>query len=198
MSKVDQNSIQLGNSATATQNFTLQTNLDGTAKFARGNAGATTQDILTVDASGATAIRGTGTNNDASGGFVGEYVESDNMTGTVSLTSSVGADVTSITLTAGDWDVTGVLAFSTAAATTVIRVGGSVSSVSGSAPSKTSAYITYPASVLNTGANGSPVISIRPCRFSLSATTTIFLVAFCYFGTSTMTAGGIITARRVR
>ncbi len=46
------NSIQLGDSATASQNFVLQTNVDGTAKLARGNLGATTQDILTVDAAG--------------------------------------------------------------------------------------------------------------------------------------------------
>lgn len=46
------NQLQLGDSATATQNFVLQTNVDGTAKLARGNAGATTQDILTVDTNG--------------------------------------------------------------------------------------------------------------------------------------------------
>lgn len=49
---VKTNNLQLGDSSTATQNFTLQTNVDGTAKLARGNAGATTQDILTIDAAG--------------------------------------------------------------------------------------------------------------------------------------------------
>ena len=44
---------QLGLSSTATQNFTLTAEAaDGTLKLARGNAGATTQDILTVDANG--------------------------------------------------------------------------------------------------------------------------------------------------
>lgn len=44
---------QLGMSATATHNFTLDASAsNGTMKLARGNAGATTQDILTVDASG--------------------------------------------------------------------------------------------------------------------------------------------------
>lgn len=46
------NQLQLGDSSTATQNFTLQTNVDGTLKLARGNAGATTQDILTIDTNG--------------------------------------------------------------------------------------------------------------------------------------------------
>ena len=46
------NAVQLGDSATATQNFTLRTNADGTATLARGNVGATTQDVLTIAADG--------------------------------------------------------------------------------------------------------------------------------------------------
>lgn len=45
--------VQLGDSATATQNFTLTSEAaNGTMKLARGNKGATTQDILTVDSAG--------------------------------------------------------------------------------------------------------------------------------------------------
>ncbi len=44
---------QLGLSNTPANNFTITAEADnGTLKLARGNAGATTQDILTVDASG--------------------------------------------------------------------------------------------------------------------------------------------------
>lgn len=44
---------QLGLSGTASQNFTLDASpADGTMKLARGNAGATTQDIMTVNALG--------------------------------------------------------------------------------------------------------------------------------------------------
>lgn len=49
---VKTNIVQLGDSATATQNLTIRTNVDGTFTIARGNAGATTQDILTIDANG--------------------------------------------------------------------------------------------------------------------------------------------------
>jgi len=54
MSLLKTNSVQIGQSATATQNFTLSvpSSPDGTIKLARGNSGATTADILTVDASG--------------------------------------------------------------------------------------------------------------------------------------------------
>jgi len=49
--------VQLGGSATATQNFTLTAEAaDGTMKLARGNAGATTQDVITVDAAGKVAF----------------------------------------------------------------------------------------------------------------------------------------------
>lgn len=44
---------QLGQSVTPANNFTLDASADnGTVKLARGNADATTQDILTVDAAG--------------------------------------------------------------------------------------------------------------------------------------------------
>ena len=50
--KLTINAVQLGDSSTASQNFVLQTNVDGTAKLSRGNLGATSQDIFTVDAAG--------------------------------------------------------------------------------------------------------------------------------------------------
>lgn len=54
MSLIKANAVQIGQSPTATQNFTLAVPSapDGTIKLARGNAGATTQDVLSVDASG--------------------------------------------------------------------------------------------------------------------------------------------------
>ena len=53
MAGVTKTNIQLGDSLTATQNFTITAAAaDGTMKLARGNAGATTQDVLTVDANG--------------------------------------------------------------------------------------------------------------------------------------------------
>jgi hypothetical protein len=48
---------QLGLSVTPANNFTITAEADnGTLKLARGNAGATTQDILTVDAAGKVAF----------------------------------------------------------------------------------------------------------------------------------------------
>jgi len=50
--QIKANQIQLGDDAVASRNFVWQTNIDGTAKLARGNVGATTQDILTVGVDG--------------------------------------------------------------------------------------------------------------------------------------------------
>jgi hypothetical protein len=54
MSLIIANAVQVGQSNTATENFTLAvpSSPNGTIKLARGNAGATTQDVLNVDASG--------------------------------------------------------------------------------------------------------------------------------------------------
>ena len=54
MSLLKANSVQIGQSATATQNFTLSvpSSPDGTIKLARGNSGATTADILSVASNG--------------------------------------------------------------------------------------------------------------------------------------------------
>lgn len=58
MSLLKSNSVQIGQSATATQNFTISvpSSPDGTIKLARGNSGATTADILSVSSGGAVTI----------------------------------------------------------------------------------------------------------------------------------------------
>lgn len=56
--KVDR--IQLGQNGTATKNFTFKQGADGTLTLARGNAGATTQDILTVDVNGNIGFKNSG------------------------------------------------------------------------------------------------------------------------------------------
>jgi hypothetical protein len=54
-------------------------------------------------------ILGTGTNDNASAGNIGEYTVSNQTS--VSIANSTVANMTSIVLTAGDWDVTGAIAY---------------------------------------------------------------------------------------
>jgi hypothetical protein len=57
MAGVLKSHIQLGDSGTATNNFMLTAQAaDGTMKLARGNNGATTQDVITVDTNGKVAF----------------------------------------------------------------------------------------------------------------------------------------------
>lgn len=99
--KITANVLQLGDSVTATQNFVLQSNVDGSAKLARGNAGATTQDIMTVDASGVVAFPQTpapsalSTASGAAPSYSARAWVNFNGTGTVAIRAS--GNVSSIT-----------------------------------------------------------------------------------------------------
>jgi len=137
-------------------------------------------------------IPGTSTNDNASAGNVGQFITGS--AGGVSLTNSTPANITSISLTAGDWDVWGI--FSGAATGNITTWLGSVSSTSGTA----GGLGTLGTALLETPASSGTqsVIPTGTARFSLSTTTTIYLVGQCNFSTGTCTGAGTIGARRVR
>lgn len=137
-------------------------------------------------------IKGTNTNDAAAAGYVGEYVSST-YSGT-SVSNNTTADMTSISLTAGDWDVHGSVSFSPAATTNITRLQGGVSATSATIESP-SARDARAASV-----PGAVVIEMAlPIRrISIASTTTIYLVTFQSFTVSTMTSSGLLQARRVR
>lgn len=136
-------------------------------------------------------IVGTTTNNNANAGSVGEFTSAT--TSSVSLTTATPANVTSISLTAGDWDVSGVLQFTPAGTTVLSFFGGGASSTSATLPGF-AGYQLFGYTTTGTA----QTVSVPTTRFSLSATTTIFLVAQATFTTSTCTVNGFIRARRVR
>jgi hypothetical protein len=148
---------------------------------------------------GPTAVGGSITNDNASAGFVGQILTSVVGSGSaVSLTTATPANVTSLSLTAGDWDVWGHVCFEPAGTTTISAIIGSVSTTSGTLG-------TYPQQTGSSYLNGgTPGTSINPTqdaphqRISLATTTTVYLVAQATFATSTLSAYGAITARRRR
>lgn len=117
---------QLGLSVTAANNFTLDASADnGTMKLARGNAGATTQDILTVAAGGGVSILG-GTVAPAAG-QVGEFLTST--AGPIAASGSgTFQDLLNINLSPGVWDVTGTVLYSATGVSTVRSAGLSLTS----------------------------------------------------------------------
>jgi len=138
---------------------------------------------------------GTTTNDNADAGIVGEYVSSTVSNTTVSLTSTVTSNLTSISLTAGDWDVQGSVVFDIGTSTNVIYYYSSVSAVS--ATLGTSSNVQNPSVGTVYGAVAFNLLS-PIARFSISTTTTVYLVTNVQFTVSTVNAGGTIRARRIR
>ena len=140
-------------------------------------------------------IVGTTTNNNANAGSVGEHITA---TGTsVALTNNTAANITSISLTAGDWEVSSSCTFIPAGTTTTSSFVVGSSNVSATFPGDPfTALLQANAGAFMTGAKQS--LAAPSQRFSLSGTTTVFLVAQAGFAVSTLTATGTIRARRVR
>jgi hypothetical protein len=103
MSLIKAIKAQLGLSVTPANNFTLDASADnGTMKLARGNAGATTQDIMTVDANGGVKTRGGTTVPPV--GFIGELLTATDPPVNLGAAAAVW-NLTSVILTPGVWDV---------------------------------------------------------------------------------------------
>jgi len=147
-------------------------------------------------------IKGVIDNSDAAAGNVGEYVESIVGSGSaVSLVSVTAKTVTSISLSAGDWDVSGIVGFTGGSTTTYGQVTASISNTANThaaAPSGGFVQQTWGGTLPVVGAIGTPSIATGLSRVKISAQTTIYLIASAFFTTSTFSAFGTIRARRIR
>ena len=164
----------------------------GTAAFAAAS-GVITQ---TTDSAG---IHTAGVANGAAAyaGTLGEVVSSAVASGSaVALSTGVAGNITSITLTAGDWDVHGNCAFLPANSTVDLAEVCSVDTVS-AAVAQPNFYGTAWQRTSWTG-NGVNYDAIAPdtTRINVTTTTTVYLVGAATFTTSTMGAYGLLWARR--
>lgn len=140
--------------------------------------------------------RGTTTNNDATAGDVGEYKVGQSIPGAaVALSTGTTKNVgVTVTLTPGDWDVTGAVDYILSGATvTEIESGSSTNSNSRGAQD---AYAMQAMNLVTTSGTHTGVLPTF--RYSLSGTSTIYLVAEATFSAGTVSAYGTIRARRVR
>lgn len=138
-------------------------------------------------------IVGTATNNNASAGSVGEYVTSTS--GTVAITTATVTNVTSISLTAGDWDVIGIVKFKPQAGDTQTSGNVGISSTSATNPAEP---LLFQSGTVSHGAGDDWSVYAPEQRFSLAGTTTIYLVATGNHAGGTLNSVGMIRARRVR
>lgn len=154
----------------------------------------------TVTYTATSQIPGTATNDDATTANIGSFVTSTVLIASeVALATGVAKDVTSISLTAGDWDVWGGIDYDANAATVITRFTGWISATSATQPTRpTGGIVDWIPSTSGTFANGTPSLHVVTQRFSLSTTTTVYLSTSTVFGTNTLAAYGIINARRRR
>lgn len=141
-------------------------------------------------------IVGTTTNDNANAGSIGEVISSSVASPGVSLTTATPSNVTSISLTAGDWDVWGNVYPAPAGTTVIQQERATITTTSASIGNYGDAGSFLQQITLASGAANS--MNVGPIRLSLASTTTVYLVTQETFSTSTCTAFGQIFARRRR
>lgn len=189
--------LDAGNTWSAKQTFAVAPRYNALTGYV--NCGGSLADCTASSTIGSDVITGVTTVSSASAGTLGEQISSANNT-PVALTSATAANVTSILLTAGDWEVSGTVLFTPAVTTTVSVISASSSTTSATLPSTTLDANGHP-TVLIAGSLATGTIQrlgISPYRVNVSTNTTVYLLGYSIFATSTMTATGVIRARRVR
>ncbi|HHT9109581.1 MAG TPA: hypothetical protein ACFYDZ_00310 [Candidatus Brocadiaceae bacterium] len=135
-------------------------------------------------------VIGTTTNNNAAAGSVGEYVTSTILAASgVSLSSSASVDITSISLTAGDWDIIANASGEATVSLSTFQCWTSLSSV------------TLPDRALRSfvvGQTGNMYgLTCPPLRVSTAGTVTVYMSVFSAFS-GTGLGYGTLSARRRR
>ncbi|SAK53687.1 hypothetical protein AWB78_01350 [Caballeronia calidae] len=143
-------------------------------------------------------ITGVTSGSCASSGNVGQCVSSNIPNGSaVSLSSGTASNVTSISLTAGNWIAAGNVCFSPAGSTTSNYALAALNTVSAPAlPTTPNGGAEHNQSAAIVASNGSYCLPTGTALYTVSGSTTLYLVAFSNFSVSTMTAYGYIFAMR--
>lgn len=114
----------------------------------------------------------------------------------VSLSTGVAANVTSIALPPGDWDISGTVGFSAGALTTATAFVAGISQSTGVLPTGPAGLAQFGISLSAGGVD--PIFPAGNLQIinATSGNITVYLVAQSTFATSTMAAYGYIQARR--
>jgi hypothetical protein len=134
----------------------------------------------------------------ASAGNAGEYVETVVLVGAaVPLTSGAAKTIATLPLpSGGDWEVDCMVYFAPAASTSVTLIDVSISGSTNVLDTTPGKWYQLPMTAMVP--NTTLTAGLPNYRQSVSGATSVFLVAQSTFTVSTMTAYGIIRARRVR
>ena len=145
-----------------------------------------------------------GANGDAAAGDVGEYKEATvAFAEAVAETTATPVNVCSLALTAGDWEVSGVVNRALTAVTAT-QYAASISPTADTVPAQAGGSgVGADSSIIQdatfgTEVTGNFVSQIHSVRVKLSAAATIHLVAADIFSAGTIDLFGTLRARRVR
>ncbi len=141
-------------------------------------------------------IPGETSNTAATAGRIGEVISATATIG--SLVTGTGVAVVSITLTAGDWDISGTTLFTTSGGTSVNDWSSAISTTSGSVVAAITGTLAQHERYAPPQSDHSASQSISPTQVILSGSTTYYLNVRGDFTGTAPSATGIIRARRVR
>jgi hypothetical protein len=171
------------NDGTSTQWVVANNTQAGVASF-NSRQGAVTLTPADVRAASTGVVDG----SDVAAGQIGEYLAV--VGSSVGLSTVTAASCATINLTAGDWDVWGFVAYSFSVGASTIAATLNTSIAIG---------INYSSLQLTTqGFSSSMQFPAVMQRFSISALTPVYMIAYANFTSGTATAIGHIFARRVR
>lgn len=144
--------------------------------------------------------QGRSTNTNPPSGYIGEFSSSNIVAGfAISLSTNTAASITSLSLTAGDWNIWGAIAFQSGLTTNITQMISAISNANNTLPS-TVIGVDYNQSINNytSFVPGITTFSfpVAEGRVSFSSTTSIYLIAQATFTVSTLIAYGCLYARR--
>jgi hypothetical protein len=137
--------------------------------------------------------------NTYGGNTIGQIISSNVVAGAaVGLTNNTGTNITSINLTAGDWDVTAIAEFTGNAATTVTALQAAINTASGNVPRLGDGSYNsqgQPAAAIF-GTTQDRTLPVGPYRVSLNAPEAIYLNVAATFAANTCSCYGSLRAVR--
>lgn len=142
-------------------------------------------------------IWGTPTNDNAQGGYIGEYLSSTTASASNCAATGNYFDIGSLTLTPGDWDVSALIAWlNNGAVATQFSMG--IGTVAGNSSTGLADGDMFGYQGQTSATNGVSV-AIPAVRKSVAVTTTVYEKVQCNFSAGTPRVNGSrISARRVR
>ena len=150
-------------------------------------------DIITLQAT-KTNIQGCVDASNAPAGSVGEYIE---QSGNQSVASGANTNIFSWVLTAGDWDVHGIVGW--AGDVSAVNLAGTISTTSGATPGFVNPGSTNISPGSSVGFGNATNFAVPFIRLNLASSTTIYFVGQAtYSGGASHNVYGRVMCRRVR